>query len=109
MATQNRRAFFLHASALSDAEYPVYFDALHDILDEPESSGGPGCANLVDMDMEAHVIGVRDARIWMRGWFKNMGNLSNVDKVCFYQFEACMATISYHACSRFTGSGNSRT
>lgn len=71
MATQNRRAFFLHASALSDAEYPVYFDALHD---------------LVDMDMEAHVIGVRDARIWMRGWFKNVGSLSNVDKVCFYQF-----------------------
>lgn len=86
MATQNQRPFFLHASALSDAEYPVYFDALHDILDEPEPSGGPGCANLVDMDMEAHVIGVRDARIWMRGWFKNVGSLSNVDKVCFYQF-----------------------
>lgn len=36
------RALFLHTSSLSDAEYTVYVDALCDILEQPEASGGEG-------------------------------------------------------------------
>lgn len=87
MAAAHRpRVLFLHTTALSDAEYTAYFDALHDIMDEPDQSGGPVNTKSIDENLEAHVIGIREARAWMRGRFRDMGNLSNVDKVCFIQF-----------------------
>lgn len=84
MAAQRPRPLFLHTSALSDAEYTAYFDALHDIFDEPEPGGGTSNSTPLHEDLEVHTIGMREARAWMRGRFKNMG-LNNVDKVCFSQ------------------------
>lgn len=87
MAAAHRpRVLFLHTTALSDAEYTAYFDALHDIMDEPDQDGGPVNTKSIDETLEAHVIGIREARAWMRGRFRDMGNLSNVDKVCLIQF-----------------------
>lgn len=87
MAAAHRpRVLFLHTTALSDAEYTAYFDALHDIMDEPDQAGGPVNTKSIDENLEAHEIGIREARAWMRGRFRDMGNLSNVDKVCLIQF-----------------------
>lgn len=95
MAAAHRpRVLFLHTTALSDAEYTAYFDALHDIMDEPDQAGGPVNTKSIDENLEAHVIGIREARAWMRGRFRDMGNLSNVDKVCLIQFHSSYGNLS---------------
>lgn len=101
MSRARARPLFLHTSALSDAEYAVYVDALHDVLDEPEpepqpdvgvrgrpfgggegvkGGGGGGKGKLTDEELEARLVGMREARAWMRGRYRDVG-VSEIDKV----------------------------
>lgn len=105
MSRPRARPLFLHTSALSDAEYAVYVDALHDVLDEPEpepqpdvgvrgrgfggggggfgggeKGGGGEKAKLTDEELEARLVGMREARAWMRGRYRDVG-VSEIDKV----------------------------
>lgn len=101
MSRPRARPLFLHTSALSDAEYAVYVDALHDVLDEPEpepqsdvgvrgrpfgggeggkGGGGGGKGKLTDEELEARLVGMREARAWMRGRYRDVG-VSEIDKV----------------------------
>lgn len=109
MSRPRARPLFLHTSALSDAEYAVYVDALHDVLDEPEpepqpqpvtdvgarnrggggfgrndegfgGNGGGEKAKLTDEELEARLVGMREARAWMRGRYRDVG-VSEIDKV----------------------------
>lgn len=113
MSRPRARPLFLHTSALSDAEYAVYVDALHDVLDEPEpepepqpdvgvrgrgfggrgggggfgggekgggGGGGGEKAKLTDEELEARLVGMREARAWMRGRYRDVG-VSEIDKV----------------------------
>lgn len=112
MSRPRARPLFLHTSALSDAEYAVYVDALHDVLDEPEpepqpqpvtdvgarnrggggfgrndegfgGNGGGEKAKLTDEELEARLVGMREARAWMRGRYRDVG-VSEIDKVCVF-------------------------
>lgn len=105
MSRPRARPLFLHTSALSDAEYAVYVDALHDVLDEPEpepqpqpdvgvrgrpfgggeggkggGGGDGGKGKLTDEELEARLVGMREARAWMRGRYRDVG-VSEIDKV----------------------------
>lgn len=109
MSRPRARPLFLHTSALSDAEYAVYVDALHDVLDEPDpepqpqpvtdvgarnrggggfgrndegfgGNGGGEKAKLTDEELEARLVGMREARAWMRGRYRDVG-VSEIDKV----------------------------
>lgn len=81
MSRSRPRRLFLHPSALSDAEYSVYVDALHDVLDEPGLKNIPtGGSGLPDEDLEARMIGVREARAWMRGRYRDV-KVSEIDNV----------------------------
>lgn len=86
------RPLFLHATALSDAEYAVYVDALYDVLEldtAPVGCAGGGSregggnlreALLTDEELEARLVGLRDARAWMRGRYKDV-RVADIDKV----------------------------
>lgn len=87
----------------------MYVDALHDVLDEPEpepqpqpvtdvgarnrgsggfgrndesfgGNGGGEKAKLTDEELEARLVGMREARAWMRGRYRDVG-VSEIDKV----------------------------
>lgn len=73
------RELFLHSTALSDEEYVVYVEAIHDILDEPENDGDS--PSLTDDTLEARLVGMREVRVWMRGRYKDAG-AGKIDKVC---------------------------
>ncbi|KAI8971327.1 hypothetical protein BD414DRAFT_500947 [Trametes punicea] len=54
------RPLTLHVSALNDAEYTTYTSSIHDITDyTPEHARA--------LDYEKLVVGVREARAWLRG------------------------------------------
>lgn len=87
------RSLFLHATALSDAEYAVYVDALYDVLELDDtapvggvgggSEGGAGNSRealLTDEELETRLVGLRDARAWMRGRYKDV-RVADIDKV----------------------------
>lgn len=87
------RPLFLHATALSDAEYAVYVDALYDVLELDDtapvggvggcSEGGAGNSRealLTDEELETRLVGLRDARAWMRGRYKDV-RVADIDKV----------------------------
>lgn len=81
MSRPRTRPLFLHTSALSDAEYTVYVEALCDILEdiEPGDAGGDN-AKLTDEELEARMVGMREARAWMRGRYRDV-SVSDIDKV----------------------------
>ena len=68
------RKLFLHLSALSAAEYPIYVDALRDIVDDSCSS-----PTLSEDELEGSLIGVREVRAWMKGRFRE--HALDIDKV----------------------------
>ncbi|KAI5120809.1 hypothetical protein M0805_003207 [Coniferiporia weirii] len=70
-----QRRLFLHLSALSDAEYAVYVDALRDLLDD-----GSLAAKLPDDELERKQVGVREVRAWMKGRFRDL-SAGEIDKV----------------------------
>ncbi|KAH8110384.1 hypothetical protein DFH11DRAFT_1880653 [Phellopilus nigrolimitatus] len=71
--TRPSRRLFLHVSALSDTEYAVYVDALHDLLDD-------GNCAVPDDELERKQVGVREVRAWMKGRFRDLG-VGEIDKV----------------------------
>lgn len=91
----------------------MYVDALHDVLDEPEpepqpdvgvrgrpfgggeggkGGGGGEKAKLTDEELEARLVGMREARAWMRGRYRDVG-VSEIDKVrvspVYFHFYLC--------------------
>lgn len=77
-AVRPARRLFLHLSALSDAEYSFYVDALRDLLDdEAGSQEGP---KLSDDALERKNVGLREVRAWMKGRFRDVGAVE-IDKV----------------------------
>lgn len=67
------RRLRLHPSALSDAEYTVYMDALHEVLDGADVSG------LTENDLDSQQIDLREVRAWLKGRFKDLG-VPEIDK-----------------------------
>ena len=67
-----KRSLFLHLSALSDAEYNSYVEALRDVFDDGELSG------LSDEELETRTVAIPVVRAWMRGRFRDV---HQVDKV----------------------------
>ncbi|KAL5489692.1 hypothetical protein ACEPAI_4524 [Sanghuangporus weigelae] len=67
-----KRTLFLHLSALSDAEYNSYAEALRDILDDEEMS----CVS--DEELETRSVAIPVVRAWMKGRFRDV---QQIDKV----------------------------
>ena len=75
-----KRTLFLHLSALSDAEYPVYVDALRDILDEGDPGALNGRPTLSDDELEHATVSLPVIRAWMKGRFRDLGP-AHIDRV----------------------------
>ncbi|KAL5532512.1 hypothetical protein ACEPAF_4286 [Sanghuangporus sanghuang] len=67
-----KRTLFLHLSALSDAEYNSYVEALRDIFDDGEMSG------VSDEELEVRSVAIPVVRAWMKGRFRDV---QQIDKV----------------------------
>ena len=73
-----KRNLFLHLSALSDTEYATYVEALQDIMDADDSSGGKPM--LSDEELEGRRVSIPVVRAWMKGRFRDLGT-GEIDKV----------------------------
>jgi hypothetical protein len=68
------RPLTLHVSALNDAEYQFYTSSLNDLLDpEPKTVKD-------DAYYDRAVVGVREARAWLRGRYRDL-NVNDIDTV----------------------------
>ena len=71
------RRLFLHASALSGAEYATYTAAMRDILDDKHVPGA-SVTNSDDDEIERTKVSVREVRAWVRGRYPNVTNADQV-------------------------------
>lgn len=82
--TRRSRSLFLHCTALSDAEYAVYVDALYDVLELEGTGPGHGHGGegvmVGDEELEGCLVGMREARAWMRGRYKDV-SVADIAKV----------------------------
>jgi hypothetical protein len=74
------RRLALHASALSDAEYDLYTASLHD-LSLTDEDDGKASKDGEDAYFENIVVGVREARAWLRGRYSHVP-APTIDGVC---------------------------
>lgn len=87
--TRRSRSLFLHCTALSDAEYAVYVDALYDVLELEGTGPGHGHGGegvmVGDEELEGCLVGMREARAWMRGRYKDVSvaDIAKVRPVCW--------------------------
>jgi hypothetical protein len=68
------RALTLHVSALNDAEYDTYTDALNDLTNDGK------VALTSDEYYDKVKVGVREVRAWLRGRFPTV-SIADVDSV----------------------------
>lgn len=71
------RTLFLHLSALSNAEYDAYVEALRDVLDINDD---PGASKITDEELEHKYTQVPVVRAWMKGRFRDLG-VEGIDQV----------------------------
>lgn len=80
------RPLFLHTTALSDAEYTLYVDALRNILGirntESGGCGGDGAhnADVTDEVLELQLVKVHEIHEWMSRRYEDV-SIDNIDKV----------------------------
>ena len=74
------RTLFLHLSALSNAEYDAYTDALKDLLDDDDANSNNN--NTTDDELETRAAALPVVRAWMKGRFRDLGG-DVIDQVRF--------------------------
>lgn len=68
------RRLSLHASALSNPEYDLFTNSLKQIVDDDNPD------NADDVHLEKLVVGIREARAWLRGRYSDV-SVANIDGV----------------------------